>query len=617
MCGISVIIDSKNKLIDGKSIKAINDSVAHRGPDDEGFYYGNNFAFGHRRLSILDLSKAGHQPMQREHLCITYNGEIYNYIELREELVRLNHSFVSATDTEVILAAYQQWGIDSFSKFNGMWAFAIYDSLKNEIVLSRDHFGIKPLYYAQIDDCFVAGSEIKQFAALPEFKPVLNKSVAVNFLIKGLLNYSDETFFEGVKELRAGHYLRYDLSNHQSAINQWYFLDEASRLVNDSFETAVTKVRELFIDSVRLRMRSDVRVGSCLSGGIDSSSIVSAVHSQNLGNTDFATITSCYSDKKYDEQKFSDEVAFKTGVKGVKVFPDLNHLLDEDHLDRMIYHQDQPFGGASHYAEFKVFQTAREQRIIVMQDGQGSDEFLCGYGEFYMARLGELFRALKIGKALKLILQKAGHKKVSFVSELVAYVRTLGVSRLSKFKKKIMGEIEYPWLTEDWQKLAASQSANFSGNTIRELSLEEIEYTSIPYQLHSEDRNSMLFSIESRLPFLDHRLVEYCIGLPSDYKIKDGYSKAVLRHAINELPEAIRYRKDKMGFVAPDADWMIHNKERIRLDLESVIQSTNVFSNNLIERFDRFVKGELGYEPIYFRTMAFSRFCRIFNVKIN
>jgi asparagine synthase (glutamine-hydrolysing) len=180
-----------------------------------------------------------------------------------------------------------------------------------------------------------------------------------------------------------------------------------------------------------------------------------------------------------------------------------------------------------------------------------------------------------------------------------------------------MGEIEYPWLTEDWQKLAASQSANFSGNTIRELSLEEIEYTSIPYQLHSEDRNSMLFSIESRLPFLDHRLVEYCIGLPSDYKIKDGYSKAVLRHAINELPEAIRYRKDKMGFVAPDADWMIHNKERIRLDLESVIQSTNVFSNNLIERFDRFVKGELGYEPIYFRTMAFSRFCRIFNVKIN
>jgi asparagine synthase (glutamine-hydrolysing) len=617
MCGISIVIDSSNNSIDEGLIRSVNDKVSHRGPNDEGFFYGSNFAFGHRRLSILDLSQAGHQPMKWKHLCITFNGEIYNYIELRKELLQLGHIFKSSSDTEIILAAYEQWGTKSFSKFNGMWAFAIHDSLKNEIVFSRDHFGIKPLYFTKAKNYFLAGSEIKQFTAANEFQPTLNKSVAVNFIVNGLLNYSDQTFFEGVAELRAGHYLRYNLSNHQSETEQWYNLSSASLPVHDSFDEGVRKVRELFIDSVRLRMRSDVRVGSCLSGGIDSSSIVGIVYSQKFGNSDFATITSCYSDTRFDEQKYSDEVTAKTGVKGVKVFPDLNHLIDLGHLDKMIYHQDQPFGGASHYSEFKVFQKAHEEQLIVMQDGQGSDEFLCGYKEFHITQLKEFLRSFHLTKALRLLRDKGFHNKTSVLAETKSFVRSVYFYKWLRVLKLFLGRNEYPWLTQNWQKIAKSSLKEFNSKTIRALSLEEIEYSSIPYQLHSEDRNSMSFSIESRLPFLDHRLVEYCIGLPSSYKIREGYSKAVLREAISELPDVIKYRKDKMGFVAPDSVWLIQNKDRVRQDLEDIIKTTDIFSTDLLSRFDRFVKGELGYEPIYFRAMTFSRFCKIFNLKLN
>lgn len=616
MCGISLAINRKNVPVQPARIKAMNDKVSHRGPDDEGFYLGHNFALGHRRLSILDLSPAGHQPMQWKHWWITFNGEVYNYVELREELKALGHTFRSGTDTEVIVAAYEQWGTDAFARFNGMWSFAIYDEQKNEIVCSRDHFGIKPFYFAQTPQWFLAGSEIKQFTAFEDFQPVLDKAVAVNFLTGGLLNYSDKTFFSGVGELRPGHYLRYDLATHKYTVTRWYDLAAASKHVHDSLDTSIAKVRELFVDSVRIRMRSDVTVGSCLSGGIDSSSMVSVIHSANLANGNFATVTSCYEDRQYDEQKFSDEVTRSTGYKAVKVYPDLNHLWDQGHFDKMLYHQDQPFSTASHYSEFNVFRTAKQNEMIVMLDGQGSDEYLCGYGEFFVARVRELLRGLRFRGAWRLLKAKAGHRGISGATELKSFIRTAYVFPLIKFGKKLAGRKEYPWLSEGWNTLAKTNAPKFDEKDIRQLSLSEIEYSSIPYQLHSEDRNSMMFSIESRLPFLDPRLVEYAIGLPSGYKLKDGYTKFVLREAIPELPEPIRFRKDKMGFVAPDAPWIIKNKEAVRKELEEAVQTTGIFSPELLTRFDSFIAGNLGYEPIYFRAMALNRFLKIFKMEI-
>jgi asparagine synthase (glutamine-hydrolysing) len=614
MCGISLAVNRVGKPVGRGLIQGMTDKIAHRGPDDQGFYFGENFAFGHRRLSIIDLTQGGHQPMQRGSLCIIYNGEIYNYVELRKELEVAGQRFTSASDTEVILAAYEQWGSNAFAKFNGMWAFAIHDAVKNEIVLSRDHFGIKPLYYTQAGPWFLAGSEIKQFMDVEDFIPTLNKKVAVNFLVNGALNYSTDTFFEGVSELRAGHWLRYDLASHVLTIEKWYDLNKSSVKVNDDFEMASGEIRRLFLDSVRIRMRSDVRVGSCLSGGVDSSSIVSVIGGHTMANSDFATITSCYSDKRYDEQIHSDEVSAQTGFKAIKVYPDLNDLVAKGDLDKMIYHQEQPFGSASHYSEFKVFQAASVNKMIVMQDGQGADEYLCGYGEFFEMRLRELFAAMKWKAAITLLRARAAHKGTQWVHELRAFMESAYVSNLRKFTKKVLGWNKHSWIAGESESFVGKSLESWRVSSIRELSLLEMERTSIPYQLHSEDRNSMHFSIESRLPFLDHRLVEYAIGLPSSFKIRHGFSKAVLRNAVTELPDKIRNRRDKMGFVAPDAIWILENKEMVRKDLVEAVKNISLFSESLLLNFDLFCEGKRDYELIYFRAMTFNRFCRMYKL---
>lgn len=615
MCGISIVIkESGSPARD--LLKQMTDRISHRGPDDEGYYINGAVGFGHRRLSIIDLSSAGHQPMEREDYLITYNGEIYNYIELRQELTGFGHSFSSESDTEVILRAYQQWGTNAFSKFNGMWAFAIYDKKKQEVVFSRDHFGIKPLYYTRSGEWFLSGSEIKQFLSLASFKPVLNKAVAVNFLTQGWLNYSAETFFEGVNELLPGHYLVYNLEDHTDKIVKWYDLDSEAKKVTDNYKDAVKRVRKLFDDSVRIRMRSDVNVGSCLSGGIDSSAIVTNIHHRGLANDSFATITSCYEDPQYDEQEYSDEVTRQTGYSSVKVYPRLNNLWDEDHFDKMIYHQDQPLYSGSCYSEFNVFKTAREMGLIVMQDGQGSDEYLCGYGEFYISFLKELFFALRWRTMLREMKSKAIHRGSSLRREFMILLRSEYINPLKTFIKKIIGRKEYDWLSEEYQQIQKKEKVLFPIRGVRQTSVEEILQSSIPYQLHSEDRNSMMFSIESRLPFLDPRLVEYCIGLPSVYKIRNGFTKAVLRDAVIELPEKIKSRKTKMGFVAPDSLWILANKDRVRKELETLVTDLNIFSPEFLLRFDNFISGKRVYETIYFRALTLGRFYRIFEMQV-
>lgn len=615
MCGISIIVNQKNHPIPESQVKAMNDKVIHRGPDDEGYFFGDNFAFGHRRLSIIDTSTAGHQPMFRGKDCIVYNGMLYNYIELREELLSAGYLFQSQTDTEVILAAYQHWGTEAFKKFNGMWAFAIYDDVQQCITLCRDHFGIKPLYYTTTGEFFVAGSEIKQFTSLPEFKPALNQAVTINFLAYGLLNYSEETFFKGVKSLNAGHYLQYDLCTHQLTCTEWYNLEKSAGEVKVSLREATAVVKTLFQSSVQLRMRSDVPVGSCLSGGIDSSSIVSLIHNREIANGSFTTFTSCYDNKKYDEQQFSDQVTKQTGFQAVKVFPQLQQLFSEGHLDTMLYHQDQPVNSASHYSEFNVFKAARENNMKVMLDGQGSDEYLCGYPEFFVTYIHELIKGGQFGVALESIKIKGSHG-----DGVLKVMKDISISLygypLIRFAKRILGKPEFPWMNKKQRLYAKKELREYKAKNILELSLHQLVHTSIPYQLHSEDRNSMLFSIESRLPFLDPRLVEYVVGLPPAYKINKGFSKYILRTAMDELPERIRWRKDKLGFVAPEKEWILENHGLVREELEAATRETPFFSIKLLNRFDRFIKGQSGYEPIYFRAMVLYRFCRVFNMDI-
>ena len=363
-------------------------------------------------------------------------------------------------------------------------------------------------------------------------------------------------------------------------------------------------------------MRSDVTVGSCLSGGIDSSAIVSTVKAEKLANENFATVTSCFEDKKYDEQKFSDLVTNATGYKAVKVFPNLNDLWDKNHLDKIIFHQDQPAYSGSCYSEFNVFETARKNKMIVMLDGQGSDEYLCGYGEFYIVRLKQLFGQFKFATASTLMKQKATHRNHSVAGEWKLFLKSAFLFPLIAFAKKLLGKNNYSWLNDDWQRLASKELISFNAKNIKDLSVEEIKYSSIPYQLHSEDRNSMMFSIESRLPFLCPRLVEYTIGLDDKFKIKNAYTKYVLRQAVTEMPQAIRERKDKMGFVSPDSLWVLQNKERVREELKEAVINNKIFNNSILTRFDKFTNGQLGYDPVFFRVMSFNKFCKIFKIKI-
>lgn len=614
MCGFSIAIDLSGQEVNKGLIHEMNNKVIHRGPDDEGIHINNNIGIGHRRLSIIDLSNLGHQPMSYKGLTIAYNGEVYNYIELREELIKKGYSFKSHSDTEVVLKAYMHWGNDAFNKFNGMWAIAIYDSNNNKLVLSRDRFGIKPVFYSNTNNFFLAGSEIKQFTACKDFKAILNKKIAINFLVNGWLNFSQNTFFQDVFELRGGHNLTYDLKTNKYTISKWYHLEKNLIKTNDSFEQAKITVKQILSDSIKLRMRSDVNVGSCLSGGIDSSAIVTLAHKLNLSNSGFATVTSCFKDSKFNEEHFSDKITDLTGYKAIKVFPVLNEMHDKDNLDFTVYAHDQPYSSASNYSQFEVFKAARSNGLVVMLDGQGADEYFCGYNEFFGLYLKEKLLKAQLGKIYRMLKENMINK--SWIATLKHYIFKPLFHWSIGIYKSIFPSKKYPWLTSNGKNFAYKNLVYFTKQRIQLQSITELTTSNLPALLHSEDRNSMINSIESRLPFLDYRLVEYVLSLPTNYKIGNGFLKKILREAVDELPVEIKFRKDKMGFVAPTSQWAKDNYESIIIEFEEIIKTSDLIGEQLIKRFKKFLNGDLGYEEVYFRVIALNRFCKAYKMTL-
>jgi len=372
MCGISGIIDLKNRPVSEDSIRHINDLIAHRGPDGEGFYFGNTFAIAHRRLSILDLSEAGHQPMSylEDKYTITYNGEIYNYIEIRNELIKEGYTFQSDSDTEVILATYDKYGSSCVKHFNGMWSFAIYDKIKNVLFCSRDRFGIKPFYYTVCEDQFVFGSEIKQL--IPFQKTVqYNHQVLLDYLIGGFEECTNDTFFKHIFKLEQGHNMVYDLATHKFEILPFYEINIDEKLAQYNEEDAVALYGQKLEDSVRLRMRSDVEVGVCLSGGLDSSSVASiaAAHLKKDKNGVINAIHAKSTEKATDESNFAKIVAEHCNAKLNEVTPSYDDF--KRVLETVIKGQEEPFGSPSIIMQYFVLQEARAKNCIVMLDGQG------------------------------------------------------------------------------------------------------------------------------------------------------------------------------------------------------------------------------------------------------
>lgn len=623
------MIDFKKKPVDRKILLDMTRALAHRGPDDEGIFIDQNIGLGHRRLSIIDLSLSGHQPMfyDNKNLAIVYNGEIYNYLEIRDELQKKGYQFKSQTDTEVILASYQEWGPNCLNKFNGMWALAIYDRKKKLIFCARDRLGVKPFYYFFDKNKFIFASEIKAILKHPEISAKQNDHIIWDYLVCGLVDHSEETFFQGIKELRGGHYLELKIENCKLKINQYWDLDPKKRTDQKNDQYYIEQFKELFLDSVRLRLRSDVPIGTCLSGGLDSSAIVSAVNEflKQDGKIDQIgqwqkTFSSVFDKKKYsgcDEREFINEMIKKTKVKSHLVFPDDKKLIQE--IDKVIYHQDYPFGSTSIYAQWNVFRLAKQNKVKVMLDGQGSDELLAGYHPFFGIYFFKLLRNFQFFR---------------FFSEIVSYSKKHQKPILTVFselfldsiKRGILGPTLSKRLKDKWQEYDLFLpnfrhkykpfKLDVKTNDIFKRGLHNSLEIGLASLLRYEDRDSMAFSLESRVPFLDYRLVEFIYYLPDNQKIRNGETKWVLRQALKGiLPEKVRKRQDKIGFATPEEIWM---KEALGKDMQKVFSSEKFESRGYFQKgkttemFNKYLQGQIKDYHLFWRLYNLEKWFRIF-----
>jgi asparagine synthase (glutamine-hydrolysing) len=621
MCGISGIIKKDKSFAAEEEIQRLTDIISHRGPDDEGHFVEKQVALGHRRLAILDLSKDGHQPMfYQDRYVIVYNGEVYNYLELKEELQAAGYVFKSKTDTEVILAAYDKWGEECVNRFNGMWAFAIYDQFKNVVFCSRDRFGVKPFYYYQSKQNFAFGSEIKVFTGLVDWEPVLNIPKAIDFLEQGIFDHTDETFFQGVKQLKGGHNLVYDLEANTFAIRMWYDLPNRVKPFSGNFNKAKKEFKELFDSSVQLRLRSDVKVGSCLSGGLDSTAIVCTVNQQlscNGKEKIQETVSACYQNSKFDEQVYINEVVSKTNVKSHKVFPTFDTLFET--LEKIVWHQDEPFSSTSIFAQWHVFKEAKSNDLIVMLDGQGADEILAGYGHFYDSYFTSLLRQGKVKtlvtelKAYKRLYKHSNRKLVQFFVK--GFFPKSAVKKLQNiYFKKPLNVIQ--------EKVRENHTQYFQGTSaqsIKEAALDQTLYSNLPMLLHYEDRNSMAHSIESRVPFLDYRLVEFSLGLPEKFIINKAVTKFIVREALADtIPAKIKGRYDKIGFITPETEWFKSNASFIRNKLTEALEALSGMVNGpvILAYYDKNAANGMEYGSLISRLLIFHIWMKKFHVKI-
>ncbi|MBI4175369.1 asparagine synthase (glutamine-hydrolyzing) [Candidatus Berkelbacteria bacterium] len=571
MCGIAGIYRFDGQPVTKPMIESLLKPLAHRGPDDRGIWVEGNIGLGHQRLSIIDLSKRGHQPMVNEdgRLHLTYNGEIYNYGDVLKSLAH-RHPLQSATDTEAILHSYEESGIDCLRHMNGMWAFGLWDSRRRELMLARDRMGVKPLYYRHIPGkALIFASEIKALLNDQEFAPVIpNRDRVFDYLFYGFLDHTDQTLFAGIHQLRGGQYLRIR-ANKVSLHTFWDLPQPAAwRAATDD------EFRELLTDAVRLRLRSDVPIGSCLSGGLDSSTIVALAnqllkdeHQLTNAHARQKTFSAVFADPRFSEERYIQTMIAATGVD--PAFTTLTSQEIPDLVQSVTYHQDEPFGSTSIFAQWKVFAAARERGVKVMLDGQGADELLAGYHGFY----GALFREYLAQRQLITLSQEIAAFARRHPRSVIPALRSLAilllprglVTALARSQRIGHRDLFAPiFFARHYQDLTVPQRypnhfTNYLAYLFRDISL--------PALLHYEVRNSMAFSIEARVPFLDYRLVELIFRLPNDAKIDRGATKAILRRSMRGIvPDTILDRHDKMGFVTPESVWLREDFGRHYLD---------------------------------------------------
>jgi asparagine synthase (glutamine-hydrolysing) len=669
MCGITALIPVGHLPGISSHIRKMSDLIRHRGPDDEGYVIfpvnpGNgefrifggpdtpaginrcnlpycphdpstdnadihdHIAFGHRRLSIIDLSPAGHQPMsyQNDRFWIIYNGEIYNYLEIRDELIIKGYEFVSHSDTEVILAAYIEWGKDCLNHFNGMWSFLIYDMAEQVLFGSRDRFGIKPFYYWFSPKGFLAvASEIKAFTVLPGWNPQVNAQRAYDFLVHGLGDHTSETMFAGVFQLQAGQAFEITVSELGDAlpVYQWYTVPDVK--CTGSEREAIETFRTVLGNAVRIHLRSDVPVGSCLSGGLDSTSIVSIIHAFLAGQKDaHQTTFSAYStDPRWDEREFIETVLQEKKINGFFCYPEVYNLFNA--LPDMIWHQDEPFRSTSIYAQWAVMELVRTHDIKVILDGQGSDEIIAGYHPFLCINQADLLLRFHWIRLVREILaaRRRHHIPVPLqVRDIGYYLCEITDPGRFLLKKKNREKLSPSWLNNKKLRAVPSlppkiQRRRGQDNVTAYCEMATFS-TILPFLLHYEDRNSMAHSIESRVPFLDVRFVEFLLNIPPRFKIRDGVTKRILRQAMDGIiPDRIRDRMDKLGFATPEEVWMTTESSTLfRNSLEEAVASSDgILTPETLDLFDDMVAGKTPFNEAIWRMIIFGKWMNLFSLK--
>ena len=571
MCGIAGIVNFRGEKIHQDHLKKMTDSIAHRGPNGEGFWINseNNIGFGHRRLSILDLSKNGSQPMTYNHATITFNGEIYNYLELKNSLLLKGYVFRTNTDTEVILAAYLEYGEECVHYFDGMFAFVIWDEAKKKLFCARDRFGEKPFFYFKNESKFIFASEMKAIFTCNIAKNTSSKMI-YNYLAYDIVESPDnksETFYTDINQLPPAHSL--SLSLDGELILKKYWDIDPNKKTSLSKDDSIEYFKELLNTSIIRRMRSDVDVGTSFSGGLDSSAIVSSI-TRLFPNDSLNTFTARFQDEDYDEGNYINHVKQKFNFNSHYTWPTSDLLITE--LDKVFYHQEEPFGSTSILAQWAVMKKAKEQNVTVLLDGQGADETLAGYYKYFLPYLHELYKK----------------DRVSFKKQLYFIENELGLKNYlpksfyidNKFPnaRQKLGNLIRPYRTNNNTKDLNKEFLNchvhspspFKRFTDLNSSLyfDTFKY-GLGKLLRFSDRNSMAFSREVRLPYLSHELVAFAFSLPSNYKMQNGWSKKILRDSMNDiLPDEISWRKDKKGFQAPK-DWLL-NKDVVDLKNESI-----------------------------------------------
>jgi len=561
MCGITGFIDFSAAGNDARAvINAMTGTLQHRGPDDLGVHVEENrkgsLALGHTRLSILDLSQSANQPMHLgDELTLVFNGEIYNYIELRDTLKGLGHTFTTSGDSEVILHAYKQWGSECFKYFNGMWALAIWDRTKDRLILSRDRFGKKPLYYYKNAEQFVFASEIKALLMHPSVPKLPNEEKIARYLTCNYryVDIDDYSFFRDIYHIPKSGY--FELAHPEEVVaGKYWELDLDNSHVPASDSQAKDEFRDLLVDAISIRLRSDIPVGCLLSGGLDSSSIAAIATSVLGKDIEFFSGITGKGIQAYDESEFIEVLRKKIGFRHKYVMPDPGELFET--LNEMLAFHDEPVCTVTWYNLYLICRQIASDGIHVLLNGHGGDELLGGYWDHYHFNHFDLNRCdpAAFDNEMQAWLDNHGRDPDEY-----SYYRDFIQQTVFDEKDESGRHGKYLHaLHAEYQHVGSFDfvMTNPAGSILQNRLYSELMRETIPASLRAEDRNTMAFSIESRSPFLDYRLAEYCFSLPGKMKIRGGLGKWLLRESMEGiLPDEIRLRKDKSGFVAPADEW--------------------------------------------------------------